>query len=265
VEFQVRKGGSGHGTVSASKFSCGGQCSAEYGYGKTVTLTAKADEGSTFEGWNGVCSRSQLTCTFAVGPITSIRASFGHDTTPPGAPASVHVTATTRTSISVAWGAATDNLGVSGYRVYLDDASKGDTGGTSFTFDDLTCGRDYGIAVDAVDAVGNRSAKATIRATTSACPLSARVAKVRVLRVGTTRTVAVTLNTSQKTRARLALKRAGRTLASAAFAVRSGLSVLRLRVPRSVPGGLATLTIRVNVPGGGARTYSRAVSLPKSR
>ena len=99
-------------------------------------------------------------------------------------------------------------------RVYLDDASKGDTGGTSFTFDGLTCGRDYGIAVDAVDAAGNRSPKATIRAATSACPFSARVAKVRVLRSGKTRTVAVTLNASAKTRARLALKRAGRTVAT---------------------------------------------------
>jgi len=265
VQFQVRKGGSGHGTVSSSRFICGGQCSAEYVYGKTVTLTAKTDDGSTFDGWNGVCSRSQLTCTFAVGPITSIRASFGHDTAPPGAPANVRVAATTRTSISIAWGAATDNIGVSGYRLYLDDASKGDTGGTSFTFDGLTCGREYSIAVDAVDAVGNRSPKTTIHAATSACPFSALVAKVRVLRSGRTRTVVVTLNASEKTRARLALKRAGRTVATAAFAVRSGTSVLPLRVPRSVPGGAARLTIQVNVPGGGVRTYSRGVSLPKSR
>ena len=39
-----------------------------------------------FSGWNGVCAKTQTTCTFPVGPITSIRAIFDHDTSPPSSP-----------------------------------------------------------------------------------------------------------------------------------------------------------------------------------
>ena len=68
--FQVRKGGDGSGRITADKLDCGSQCSAEYKYGRRITLTAQRSEGSAFGGWNGVCSRTQTTCTFSVGPLT---------------------------------------------------------------------------------------------------------------------------------------------------------------------------------------------------
>src|SRR5947209_7863444 len=117
VDFHLRKGGTGQGSVTASKINCGPQCTAEYDYGKSITLTAKADNGSTFDGWNGVCSRTQPTCTFPVGPITSIKALFGHDSTPPAAPQALRATVATRTSLSMTWTAASDNVAVSGYRI----------------------------------------------------------------------------------------------------------------------------------------------------
>src|SRR5439155_8636740 len=112
VEFQVRKGGSGSGRVTASKIDCGTVCTSNYGFGKTITLTAKPDDGSLFDGWNGVCAKTQLTCTFAVGPITAIRALFARDTTPPSVPGGLAVKSTTRTSIAISWSASTDNLAV---------------------------------------------------------------------------------------------------------------------------------------------------------
>ena len=79
----MRKSGNGSGRVTASKLDCGTVCAASYGFGKPITLTADPDDGSLFDGWNGVCARTQLTCTFPAGPITSIRAAFTRDATAP--------------------------------------------------------------------------------------------------------------------------------------------------------------------------------------
>ena len=94
VQFQLKRGGTGSGRVSASNLDCGTVCSREYGYGKTITLTAAADQGSVFSGWNGVCPKTQTTCTFPVGPVTSIKALFDHDSTPPSSPDALTVTVT---------------------------------------------------------------------------------------------------------------------------------------------------------------------------
>ena len=86
VEFKLRKSGNGSGRVTASGLDCGTVCSASFGFGKAIALTANPDDGSLFGGWNGVCARTQLTCTFPAGPITSIRAVFTRDAIAPTTP-----------------------------------------------------------------------------------------------------------------------------------------------------------------------------------
>jgi hypothetical protein len=265
VQFQVHKGGNGSGHVTASKIDCGSQCSAQFGYGKAITLTAKPDSGSTFDGWNGICTRTQTSCSFAVGPITSIRALFGRDTTPPSAPGAVKVTSATRTTISISWAAATDNVRVTGYRIYVDDKAAGDTTSTSFTANGLSCGTDYSIAVDAVDAVGNRSTKTSVQTATKNCPLTARVATVRIVRgTGGIRLVLVTPKASTPAQIRLLLARGARTVATNNYRIAKGKTALRLRVPRNLPGGSYRLTMVV-VAGSTARTYTRTIVLPRAR
>jgi chitodextrinase len=94
------------------------------------------------------------------------------DTTPPTTPTMLRATNTTPTSIAVAWNASTDNVGVAGYGVYRDGSLLTSIGPTptSYSYTGLTCGKSYTLAVDAYDAAGNRSLKATIAASTSACP-----------------------------------------------------------------------------------------------
>jgi chitodextrinase len=101
---------------------------------------------------------------------TGIGAPLSGDTTPPSAPTGVTATASTQTSVSLAWSASSDNVGVSGYGVYKNGASAGSTSTTSYTVSGLACGSTYTLAVDAYDAAGNRSAKTTISAATAACP-----------------------------------------------------------------------------------------------
>ena len=92
------------------------------------------------------------------------------DTTPPTTPTNLGAGTGTQTSISLTWAASSDNVGVVGYGVYSGGVSVGSTGGTSYTVTGLACGTSYSLAVDAFDAAGNRSGKASVSAATAACP-----------------------------------------------------------------------------------------------
>ena len=130
---------------------------------------------------------------------------FVHDTTAPSAPSGLKVTDTTLTSATIAWGASTDNVGVTGYTVYRDGATAGAADATLFTVPGLACSRTYTLAVDATDAAGNRSQKATVVAATKPCPLASRLAGVAVRRAGTVRRIEIQLRVNRATSAVLAL------------------------------------------------------------
>jgi chitodextrinase len=91
------------------------------------------------------------------------------DSSPPTAPTGLAATGTTATSISVAWTAATDNVGVTGYTVYVNGNQVGTTGATSYALTGLACGTSYSIAVDAFDGAGNHSSRSSITASTGSC------------------------------------------------------------------------------------------------
>jgi len=94
------------------------------------------------------------------------------DSVAPSLPPGLGKTAATTTSVSIAWGAATDNVGVAGYGVYVNGAQVGTQGGRSFSLGSLACETSRTLAVDAVDAAGNRSARASIAVATLDCPPS---------------------------------------------------------------------------------------------
>ena len=69
---------SGSGTVSSSPagISCGTVCSATFVQNQTITLTAVPAATSTFTGWSGACSGTQLTCSVTMAAASSVEASF---------------------------------------------------------------------------------------------------------------------------------------------------------------------------------------------
>jgi chitodextrinase len=79
------------------------------------------------------------------------------DTTPPSTPSNLTSADLTATSVTLRWGAATDNVGVTGYRVYVNDTSHLSTSTTQQALAGLTPGATYTLAVSAVDAAGNES------------------------------------------------------------------------------------------------------------
>ena len=74
----VTKSGTGAGAVSSTAGSglyCGSVCSVDYPNGTSVTLSAIANTGSTFTGWNGA-GCSGLTCTVPMNQAQSVTATF---------------------------------------------------------------------------------------------------------------------------------------------------------------------------------------------
>ena len=71
--------------------------------------------------------------------------------------------------LTVTWNAATDDVGVTGYEVYVDGALEGQTGGTNFVITRLECGRSVSVGVDAFDGAANRSSITSVEASTGRC------------------------------------------------------------------------------------------------
>jgi hypothetical protein len=71
------------------------------------------------------------------------------------------------TSIALSWTASTDNVGVTGYNVYVDDVLSGTATGATYTVTGLTATTSYTFSVEAFDAAENKSAKASVTLSTS--------------------------------------------------------------------------------------------------
>ena len=93
------------------------------------------------------------------------------DTQPPTAPTNLASPSQTSTTIALTWTASTDNVGVTGYRIFRGASVAGTSATTSFTADGLTPSTSYTFTVAAFDAAGNVSpASAARSASTTARP-----------------------------------------------------------------------------------------------
>ncbi|HEV2342644.1 MAG TPA: fibronectin type III domain-containing protein [Actinocrinis sp.] len=96
----------------------------------------------------------------------------GGDTSPPTAPSNLAVTGTSSNSVSLSWGASTDDVGVTAYDVYQGSTVvatvTGNPPATSATVTGLSPNTTYSFTVKARDAAGNVSQSSnTVGATTS--------------------------------------------------------------------------------------------------
>jgi hypothetical protein len=254
VKVKVRKAGDGAGRVTAGGLDCGGTCTASFPYGTLVSFAASADQGSLFGGWGGICANDKdPTCRLPIGAITLLRPRFVRDAGP-SAPGSPYVAAATATSVTVTWTAATDDVGVRGYDVFVGSATSPrlTTTATTARIDGLECGHAYAISIEATDAGGNRSPRATVQAPTVACALRVKLVSVKVAGAQ----LVCRFSASARTSGSASLVVRGKLAVRKKISARAGVNTVVFRLPRSAHGVRVGIVMRLGRP---ARTYSWTV------
>jgi len=118
--------------------------------GQSSCSPGGADDQSIFQPVNEALRKWNLTLLTGSGGTP--------DTEAPSVPAGLRSTATTATSATLAWNAATDNTAVTGYEVYRNGALATTVATTSATISGLTPDTDSVFTIKAKDAAGNTSA-----------------------------------------------------------------------------------------------------------
>ncbi|MDP2178442.1 MAG: fibronectin type III domain-containing protein [Methylobacter sp.] len=109
--------------------------------------------------WNGFPCGVGVSCYGTAGNTGSTGSNTNAaDTIAPSAPASLSATASSTTKVELSWNAATDNVGVTGYKVYRNGTEIGTTAAARFTDASVVADTTYSYAVKAYDAAGNLSA-----------------------------------------------------------------------------------------------------------
>jgi hypothetical protein len=85
--------------------------------------------------------------------------------TPPTSPTGLAVNAIIGLGLSVVWLASTDDIGVDGYEVYVDDVLYSSVSVLYEVISGLTSGQTYDIGVLAYDNAGNKSTQTIITVT----------------------------------------------------------------------------------------------------
>ncbi|MFD0527655.1 fibronectin type III domain-containing protein [Kitasatospora arboriphila] len=122
------------------------------GTSATVTGLSAGAHSFTVVAFDAAGNRSA-----AAGPVT-VTVPTTTDPQPPTAPGTPTVTGTTSSSVSLTWGASTDNVGVVAYDVYNGGTIAATVTGTSATVGGLAADTSYTFTVKARDAAGNASA-----------------------------------------------------------------------------------------------------------
>jgi chitodextrinase len=153
--YTVSRDGTAIATLTGTSYTDSGLAPGSYGY----SVVARDAAGNTSTPSNTVSVN--VGCT---------------DCTPPGAPTGLASPNQTPSTVALSWTAATDNVGVTGYRVYRGTTLVGSPSGTTFTDTGLAASTAYTYTLKAVDAAGNVSASSgALTVSTAAMPPSGLV------------------------------------------------------------------------------------------
>jgi chitodextrinase len=159
--------------------------------------------GGSAYGWNGAIDEVRLYNRAITGAEVSAIYSYtggASDTTPPSTPANVSATGVSASQINVSWSASTDNVGVTGYRVFRNGGMAGTVTTLSYSDSGLAASTTYSYTVVAFDAAGNSSTPSlaatatTLSAPDTTPPTVSITTPIANATVSNTITVAATAN-----------------------------------------------------------------------
>ena len=152
--------------------------------GSSATVTAAGAGWTTRSTVSG--NRTQDRLATAPGPYSATATQNGtswvmqliafrpdissSDTTAPSVPSGLGATAVSTTQVNLGWAASTDNVGVTGYRVFRDGTPVATPTATTYQDTNLTPGTTYTYKVSAYDAAGNESAQSVSASATTQSP-----------------------------------------------------------------------------------------------
>jgi chitodextrinase len=142
--------------------------------GKSVTDPVS---GATFTTTAASASGATVTVSYGGGSTPPPPAA---DTTAPTSVTGLTATSTSTPSVSLSWGAATDDVGVTGYRVSRDGSVLGTVTSGSFTDSAVSNGATYTYSVSAVDAAGNVGPASSVSTTVPSAPTTDTTAPTSV-------------------------------------------------------------------------------------
>ena len=135
----------------------------------TTTTTSYSDTGLLAGTSYGYAVDAFDTTGNLSNQSSSVSTSTLGDTTAPSVPAGLSATAGSSSQVNLSWSASTDNVGVTGYRVYRNGVQVGTMVATSFSDTGLSASTGYAYTVAAFDTAGNLSAQSgSVSATTLA-------------------------------------------------------------------------------------------------
>jgi chitinase len=140
------------GTTVLTAFDIYASCGAFTACDRTFTASVADGQLNVQFNMNGGSNYATVSAIEVTGAVS------GGDTTPPSVPGNLNVTGTTSSSVSLAWTASTDNVGVTGYDVFRGTTKVATATTTSYTDGGLSASTAYTYTVKARDAAGNLSA-----------------------------------------------------------------------------------------------------------
>ncbi len=140
--YKIFRNGTQIGTSTSTSYSLTG-------------LTASTTYSITVQAYDAAGNSSASSTALS---LTTLSAT---DTTAPSIPISLVASNVTSTSATVSWAASTDNIGVTGYKIFNNGTQVGTSTTTSYSLTGLTAGTTYSITIQAYDAAGNTSASST--------------------------------------------------------------------------------------------------------
>jgi chitodextrinase len=118
-----------------------------------------------------------LTAANSYGSVTSnttvtVSSGSGSDTTPPSVPTNLTASGISVSQINLSWTASTDNVGVTGYKIYRGGVQVGTSAVNSYSDTGLSASTGYTYTVSAYDAAGNNSAQSSSASAATQSPSS---------------------------------------------------------------------------------------------